>query len=131
MQRIINLLRNLFYKLGLTGKSEAEPERMPSQIPERTQPRVGRIDQEAVFAMKDGYLVLAVDHQFDGVPSWIEWDGSRNIVSFTQMGGDMDEMGATIKAEYVQKLIELKKVLLVSNDNGQKIVHFVSFIARQ
>ena len=76
-------------------------------------------------------MVLMVDHQFDGVPSWIEWDNDRKTVSFTQMGGDMDEMNADIKVEYIDALMDAKKVLLVSNDNEKKIVHFVPFIARK
>lgn len=130
MSDIIELLRKMLYKLGLGTSPESEDETVPVQIPERTQPRSGRIDREVVFALKDGYMVLMVDHQFDGVPSWIEWDQSRKTVSFAQMGGDMDEMNADIRAEYVDALMDTKKVLLVSNDNTKKIVHFVPFIAR-
>ena len=131
MTGLMNFLRNLLYKLGIGSPPEEESAVMPSQVPERTQPRMGKIDREVVFAMKDGYMVLMVDHQFDGVPSWIEWDAERKTVSFTQMGGDMDEMNADIKVEYIDALIDTKKVLLVSNDNAKKIVHFVPFIARK
>lgn len=104
---------------------------MPSQLPDRTQPRLGKIDREVIFAEKGGYVVLMVDHQFDGVPSWIEWDHARKTVSFTQMGGDVDEMNADIRVEFLDALMDTKKVLLVSNDNTKKIVHFVPFIARK
>ncbi|MAE52413.1 MAG: hypothetical protein CMH27_11440 [Micavibrio sp.] len=130
MTGLMNFLRNILYKLGV-GSPPAEDTAIPSQVPERTQPRMGKIDQEVVFAMRDGYMVLMVDHQFDGVPSWIEWDNDRKTVSFTQMGGDMDEMNADIKVEYIDALMDAKKVLLVSNDNEKKIVHFVPFIARK
>lgn len=131
MGRLIDLLTKLLYKLkGGTSLPETKVS-MPAQLPEKTQPRFGRIDQQVVFAQKDGYMVLIVDHQFDGLPSWIEWDAATKTVSFTQMGGDMDEMNADIKAEFVDVLMDTKKVLLVSNDNTKKIVHFVPFIARR
>ncbi len=131
MTNLIEILRKLLYKLGIGSPPYDGPVSMPAQVPERTQPRSGKIDREVVFAVKDGYMVLMVDHQFDGVPSWIEWDNSRKTVSFTQMGGDMDEMNADIKDEFIDALMDTKKVLLVSNDNAKKIVHFVPFIPRK
>lgn len=93
--------------------------------------RIGKIDTEAIFAIKDGYLVVILDHRFDDVPSWMEWDAERKVVSITHLGGNMDEVEADIKDEYVYALIDAKRVLIASNSNDKKIVHFIPFIARK
>lgn len=93
--------------------------------------RVQKVDAEAIFAIKDGYLVVILDHQFNDVPSWMEWDAERKIASITHLGGNTDEVEADIKDEHVYALIDAKRVLLASNSNDKKIVHFVPFIARK
>ena len=126
----MNFLRNLLYKIGI-GSPPEEPRKEAPAYVSQPKARFGKIDGEAIFAMKDGYLVVILDHQFDDVPSWIEWDAERKIVSITHLGGDMDEVSADIKEEHVDALIDAKRVLLASNQNDKKIVHFVPFLARK
>lgn len=127
MESLINFLRNLMYKLGL-GRDAPEPgEKAPPPQPE---PRLGKIEKEPLLAMKDEHLVLIVDHTFEDVPSWVEWDPERRVISITHMNGQVDEASAEIKAEFAETLKQARKLLLVSNDNDEKIVHFVTFIAR-
>lgn len=130
MTGIMNFLRNLLYKFGIGSKPETVREEVV-QVQSGPEPRVGRIASEAIFAIKDGYLVVILDHHFKDVPSWMEWDAERKIASITQLGGDMDEVEADIKDEYVYALIDAKRVLLASNSNDKKIVHFIPFIARK
>lgn len=130
MTGIMNFLRKLLYKFGIGSESETPREEGVKVKPE-PESRVGKIDTEAVFAIKDGYLVVILDHHFGDVPSWMEWDAERKVASITQLGGDMDEVDADIKDEYVYALIDAKRVLLASNSNDKKIVHFIPFIARK
>ncbi len=130
MSGIINFLRNLIYKRkGGTPSDEQPPS--PEVRSQTMEPQRSKIAGEAVFGLKDGYLVVSVDHSFADIPNWVEWDAERKVVNITQVGGDMDEVYADIKDEYVDALVDMKKVLLVSNDNAKKIVHFVPFLARK
>lgn len=130
MTGIMNFLRNLLYKFGI-GSHDQEPQAEVVVRESGPETRIGKIDTEAVFAIKDGYLVVILDHHFGDVPSWMEWDAERKIASITQLGGDMDEVSADIKDEYVYALIDAKRVLLASNSNDKKVVHFIPFIARK
>jgi len=103
---------------------------------ERTEhePRRGRISTEPLIAMNDGYLVVVVNHVFEDMPSWVEWDAERHVLTIMQMGGQMDEAHVDIKPEEYESLKRMRKLLLVSNDNkdnkSEKIVHYVAFLAR-
>lgn len=103
----------------------------PEVRPLTREPQLERIEQEAVFGMRDGYLVISLEHHFTDIPNWVEWDAGRKMVSIAQAGGDMAEVYADIKDEYVDALMDMGRVLLVSNDNDKRIVHFVPFLARK
>ena len=64
------------------------------------------------------------------MPSWVEWDNDRQVVTIAHMNGDVDEAPLELDEEHITMLGEQKKVLLVSNDNTKKIMHAVKFIAR-
>lgn len=131
MRSIINFLRNLFYKSegeAFFEEQVANPETVRQQTKE---PQHTRIESEAVFGMKDGYLVVMIDHKFQDIPSWVEWDASTKMVNIAHQSGDTDEVHADIKPEHIDALVDMKKVLLVSNDNDKKIVHYLPFLARR
>lgn len=102
----------------------------PVYLEERTEPKCNKIDAEPIMAMKDGHLIMVVQHQFSNIPSWVEWDNDRHVVTITQMNGDIDEAGLELKDEHLLMLKDLTKLLLVSNDNEGKMMHYVQFIAR-
>lgn len=118
------------HKLGLGSPNEPETDDSPVYVEDQTEPKRGKIDQEPVLGNKDGYLVMVVQHTFANIPSWVEWDKERKIVTITQMNGDMDEAALDLKEEHIDKLKDVQKLLLVSNDNEEKIMHYVQFLAR-
>ena len=123
---MISFLSNLIHKL--TVRTSPYPPRLISQM-EPDPPR-RKIVQEPFFALKDGFLVVVVDHSFDDVPSWVEWDAARKVLSIAQMNGQIDEAHAEIAPNHYETLQNSRKLLLVSNDNKEKIVHFLPFLAR-
>ena len=129
MAGFIDFLRNLLQKLGIGSSGKARETAVSENYDEAL--KVGIISQEPLLAFKDGYLVIIVDHTFDDVPSWVEWDQERQTISITQMDGHTDEAKVNIKAEHVQTLEQARKLLLVSNDNEEKIVHYVPFLTRK
>ena len=86
------------------------------------------------MAVKDGHLVIVIDHVFEDIPSWIEWDAEREMLTITQMGGQMDETHVHIEQDAYESLRRMRKLLLISNDNAQKteekIVHYIAFLPR-
>lgn len=127
----INFLKNLLHKL-IGGNSGPMPTSVRANI--HSEPRRGVIEAEPMVALKDGKLVVVLDYMFEDIPSWVEWDNERQVLSITQMGGQMDEVKVKIRKDYYETLEKSRKVLLVSNDNkenDEKIVHYVSFLARK
>ena len=129
MKSIIDFLTNILHKIGLW--SPDEPVDSPSVQEPEPEPHRGKITTEPLLAMEDGYLVLVVDHTFADVPSWVEWDPDRQMASIAQMDGGVDELRMAIKREYLETLLAARKLLLVSNDNEEKIMHYVPFLARK
>ena len=68
------------------------------------------------------------------MPSWVEWDSERKVITITQMNGDLDEAAIDLKEEYFESLKMAQKLLLVSNENAsndnERIMHTVSFLSR-
>jgi hypothetical protein len=129
----MSFLKNFIHKLRdiLFGQEPVAPVPVSRPQPDA---RRGRIEKEPMLALKDGKLVVVVDYMFEDVPSWIEWDQEREILSITQMGGQMDEMKVAIRKDHYDVLEQTRKVLLVSNDNkgnDEKIVHYLSLLTRK
>lgn len=80
--------------------------------------------------MSDGHLVMVVDHAFEDVPVWVQWNPDTQMVSITQMGGRVDEVRTAISRKYVEALLAARKLLLVSNQEDGKIMHYVPFLTR-
>ena len=76
----------------------------PVYLEERTEPKCNKIDAEPIMAMKDGHLIMVVQHQFSNIPSWVEWDNDRHVVTITQMNGDIDEAGLELNDEHLLML---------------------------
>ena len=131
MAGLISFLKNIIYKLiGLDVRSDQASAGI-SAVEDTSIPRCGTIEKEPIIGFEDGSLVMVVDHHFPNVPSWIEWDEARGVISITQMNGDMDEARVVLKKEHFDKLAAEKKMLLISNDNNVATVNFINFIARR
>lgn len=116
--------------LGL-NKPVIEKKHVPEPVYEEyTQPKFNKIDIEPILALKNDHLVMVLQHQFSNIPSWVEWDNERQVVTIAHMNGDIDEAPLELKEEHISMLGEQKKILLVSNDNANKIMHAVKFISR-
>ncbi len=115
------------------GKKEPPVKKRPKAEPvyeEYTQPKFNKIDIEPVLALKNDHLVMVLEYEFKNIPSWVEWDNDRQVVTIAHMNGDVDEAPLELNEEHITIIDEQKKVLLVSNDNANKIMHAVKFIAR-
>lgn len=127
---IFNFFKTLF-KNKRASETVEPSSSAPPAFEESSVPHQGIIAEEPVLAFEDGFLVMIVNHRFPNIPSWVEWDSERQVIAITQMNGDMDEAKISLKEEYYEQLAKENKILLVSNDNDQATVHFVSFIARR
>ena len=123
---IVNyLLRNPFYKKGAGGEDDdtADDEN-------ETQEGIKTIDVDGLFVKENDNLALVVDYEFDDVPSWVEWDTDKNEISIVQMGGDAAVLESKINPEDIEELRKSKRLYLVSNQNEEKISHYVTFVVR-
>jgi len=96
-----------------------------------TEPQKGKIKKEPLLAVEDGKLVMVVDHEFDDIPSWVEWDPDAQMVSIALMGGKTDEVRTVIKRDYLETLLAALKLLLVSGSENGKVMHYVPFLVRK
>ena len=129
MGRFSNFLINIWHNFKgwfSTDNADYSPVIYPSQ----TEPRRGVITKEPALGYEDGFLVMVLDHSFESIPSWVEWDAERKIFSIMQMAGEVDEVKVQIAPEHLKTLEVARKLLLVSNDNDNRIVHFVPYLAR-
>lgn len=104
---------------------------------ETTGPFFRVLRREPLLAEKDGYLVLVVDEVLEDMPSWVEWDPDRNIISITHMSGGVLEARMYIPPAYLDNLRQKRKLLLVSNkgdhqggQGDEKIMHYTPFLAK-
>ncbi len=97
----------------------------------REKPGLGHIEAEPHFAMKDGHLVMAIEHRFEDMPIWVEWDEKQQFLRIAQMGGQVDTAKVKISRDHYQALRSWRKLLLVTNYRGEKIIHYVPFIIRR
>lgn len=130
MTLIHKFLNHLMHILGHRPKKQPESIVEKVYVEDQTEPKRNKINLEPILGFKDDYLVMVVQHRFDNVPSWVEWDSDRKTVTITQMNGDIDEAKLELKTEHLNKLKNVQKLLLVSNDNEEKIMHYVQFLAR-
>ncbi len=130
MSKIIRILTDFLHKIGLSFGAETKQSAQPSPVEPQTDPKRGVIEKEPLLAFENGKLVMVVEHHFDNVPSWVEWDKERQIVTITQMNGDLDEAKLEIKEEYIERLEMARNLLLVGNDNNERIMHSVPILAR-
>ncbi|GJL86029.1 MAG: hypothetical protein DHS20C02_18040 [Micavibrio sp.] len=127
----MEFLTNLLHKIR--GRSDADFLLLDRPL----EPQKGKIRKEPLLAKSDGQLVMVVDHMFDDIPGWVEWNPDTQMVSITQMGGRVDEVRTAISRQYVETLLTARKLLLVSNvsnvsnkEDG-KIMHFVPFLVKE
>lgn len=131
MSKLIKILTNILHKLRLCDEcASGVREVAPDAVEAQTEPKRCVIEKEPLLALKDGHLVLVVEHSFSNVPSWVEWDGESRVMTIAQMNGDLDEAKIEIKKEFLEQLKAAKKVLLVSNDNEERIMQCIPFFAR-
>ena len=129
MGRFIDFLINIWHNIRGCF-SPKKTDHSPVIYPSQTEPRRGFITKEPALGYEDGFLVMVLDHSFESIPSWVEWDAERKVFSIMQMAGEVDEVKAQIAPEHLQMLKMARKLLLVSNDNDNRIVHFVPYLAR-
>ena len=125
-------------KVSVEGHGGVQIQRdIPAEEPSYTDedaPRHNQIKREPLLAIEQGELVMAVDHTFQNVPSWVEWDPDRNILSVAEMNGTVNEARVALKAEHLGEMMARRKILMISNELGKgpqdKIMHYVPFLSR-
>ncbi|GEM_PF-1236441 len=134
MFNIIRILIDFLHKIGLSFGTKSEQSARPMPVETQTDPKRGIIHKDPLLAFEDGKLVMVVEHHFENVPSWVEWDKDRQIVTITQMNGDLDEAKLEIKEDCIGRLEMARNLLLVSldvsNDNDERIMHSVPILIR-
>lgn len=88
------------------------------------------IQTDALFVKEKDKLALVVDHEFDDVPSWLEWDVKDKKLSIMQMGGDIAQLNTIMSKEDADEFKDFKSLYLVSNTGKEKIRHTVSMIVK-
>jgi hypothetical protein len=132
--QIVNVLKeNLCAWLGRLRRflGHSKPASAPGYgfVPERAVER-HIISREPVVAIHKDKLVLIVEAQLNAVPSWVEWDRDTRTIIIAQMNGDTYEGRAELTESFQNKMKDMNKVLVISNDNPERLMHHLPFIAR-
>ncbi len=91
----------------------------------------GPLLADMLVMQKDGRTVLVVDHEFEDVPEWVEWDISRNTIGIVQMGGAVAELKSVIPPEKVDMFRNAKNLNLAVRFDGKHVVHGVYMVVRE
>lgn len=90
----------------------------------------GPLLADLLVMRKDDRIVFVVDHDFEDIPEWVEWDVSRNTIGIVQMGGAVAELKSTIPAERAELFRNAKNIALAIRFEGKNIVHGVYMVVR-
>jgi hypothetical protein len=90
----------------------------------------GKVDVDAIVIIKEERIVLVVDLDFKDIPCWVEWDASLNKLSVSQKGGASAYLNSPIPVNEYERFKSLDRILLISRYHGRRIVHYLTFIAR-
>ncbi len=95
--------------------------------------RRNQIFGEPFLAIERGELVLIVDHTFQNIPIWVEWDEKRNTLRIAEMNGTINDTRISLSQKHRKELAVRKKILLISNQRGKtrddKIMHYLPFLS--
>jgi hypothetical protein len=96
----------LTYCLYRCGWKKTEEPSLPAQTQESPleKPMIGTngpLLADMLVMKKDGRVTIVVDHEFEDIPEWVEWDISRNTIGIVQMGGAVAELKSVIPPEKV------------------------------
>lgn len=83
----------------------------------------GPLLAEMLVMQKEGRLTMVVDHEFEDIPEYVEWDVSRNIIGIVQMGGAVAELKSVLPAEKVDMFRNAKNLALAIRFEGKHVVH--------
>ncbi|MDY0029930.1 MAG: hypothetical protein RBR86_08335 [Pseudobdellovibrionaceae bacterium] len=130
-----SLKRFLTYCLYLGGWKRAEKPHVPTSTSdnEPEKPLIGTngpIVADMLVMKRDDRIVLVVDHEFQDIPEWVEWDVSRNIIGIVQMGGAVAELNSVIPPEKVDMFRNAKNLALAIRFDGRDVVHGVYLVVR-
>lgn len=106
-----------------TPKREVEPEKPLKGTN-------GPLLADLLVMRKDDRVILVVDHEFEDIPEWVEWDVSRNTIGIVQMGGAVAELKSTISPEKAELFRSAKNIALAIRFEGKDIVHGVYMVVR-
>ena len=130
--KLKSFLTGLLYKLGIwkeSGESDrASPRPDAHDIPAGTH---GRLEADAVILSEEDRIVLSVGHDFEDVPSWVEWDMKTGRLSVAQMGGALAELRLQLPLFYKERMKNVKRLALVTGSGHEKTMHYIAFIMRE
>ncbi len=133
MSIIKQFLTYCLYRCGYKKAGEPlEPDTRPEIQPEM--PLIGTngpLLADMLVLQKDGRTVLVVDHEFEDIPEWVEWDISRNTIGIVQMGGAVAELKSVIPPEKVDMFRNAKNLNLAVRFDGKHVVHGVYMVVRE
>lgn len=126
----------LTYCLYLCGWKKAEQPSRPLERPdvEPEKPLKGTngpLLADLLVMQKDDRITMVVDHEFEDIPEWVEWDVSRNVIGIVQMGGAIAELKNVIPSEKLDIFRNAKNLALAVRFEGKNIVHGVYMVVRE
>ena len=130
--KLKSLLTGLLYKLGIWKESAGVGETAsPAEIHPAPAGTHGRLEADAVILSEDDRIVLSIGHDFEDVPSWVEWDMKTGRLSVAQMGGALAELKLQLPLFYKERMKNVKRLALVTGSGPEKMMHYVAFIMRE
>jgi len=129
--KLKSLLTGLLYKLGIWKESAGVAQNPQAEVHPAPAGTHGRLEADAVILSEDDRIVLSIGHDFEDVPSWVEWDMKTGRLSVAQMGGALAELKLQLPLFYKERMKNVKRLALVTGQGHEKMMHYVAFIMRE
>lgn len=125
---MLSIVRKVLELVGLKGDvNDVYPEIKEESIVGTT----GRVSAELAVVRRGGKVVMAVDYDFGDVPTWVELDVELRQFAVAQNGGAVAHMTSKMSVKDAHEIADIKRMMIISNVNGEKNAHMVPFVVRE
>ncbi len=124
MPIVNNLLSNTLYKIGWR-QQYAE-----SALPFDNGAVVEELKADALLMKEDNRVVLVIDQEFDDVPGWIEYDAGSGEFALAMTQGQVAVLSLDIPNDDLEPMKLAQRLLLITNVEDKKLMHFLPFLLR-
>ena len=124
---MIGFIKRLLGRLSTPPKPTDTP---PPQI-ETTVGTNGTLKRPVLVAHDETRITMLLDHNFEDVLAWAEYDCETNKFSIVQKSGAVADLYDISANDDIEKFRNFNRLFIVTSFNNKRIMHNLNLIVRQ